>query len=860
MSDALGAPTVDDLLEHAEWVRGVARAVSGGSADADELEQDTWLAALRRPPRSDRNLKAWFAQLVRNFARQHDRSERRRQRRERESTPESGLMPSSAELVERAELHRLVVHAVLTLPEPGRSLVLLHYFEGMSLRAIAHEQQTPLETVRSRLHRAIVRLRESLAGVRSSRAWTALVATGAGSRALTATAVAGGLIVSAKTKILAIAAIVAAVAWGLHGWLVETPAERSALPSVVAEPLEVDETSLAATAGATEGASAPATRNKVASAPSRSEVRSLLFGVLVGLRGDAPWTTPLTVHAENDDARGPDTHVARIQVAPDGRFTIDLGPWQDADAIKITADDPRYMPTSRSLGTAGLLTSPSDPLVVEVACACLVRGRVVGEDLSPVARARITAHAMRDDRPVEAPLDGAKTGSNGEFMLRVPFSGECLLAAADPDPEDEEENDDAEGEAQPLPRHGRMPASAMISTVVGAQIDAPPLVLRHGGAIRGHVRWRDGTPVQGASLVANADEDAVSALHGDNITLFWWPDGSLTPEENHAVTDEHGAYRFVGLAPQMWQVRVGWIDGTILHARNLQMQVRAPATGIDFCVEAAELRIHAKHEGMPLESAHAEVRDLRWQTRSNAPGGTARVLVEPNRGYQIIVDAKGFAPQTFGWHAVPGVTERVVELYPQPRRGAVIRLSGAREVRRVRFSWEPLDRPEAKATRRVAISKTNVFVFDDLAPRRYRVRVIRPQIPNHRLDWWYVDAEAIVKIPRSGMTKATIHLERGGRLRIHATDRNGVLLEGTCRVADERGRDVPVRFQVGGRGGYVYGGPNQLMDRGVNEADRLLGRGRYTVRLELDGCDPYTESVKIEPGQVTRVQVRLPRR
>src|SRR5262249_45007568 len=41
---------LDSLLAHRQWVRDLARRLCADESAADDLEQQTWLSALRRPP------------------------------------------------------------------------------------------------------------------------------------------------------------------------------------------------------------------------------------------------------------------------------------------------------------------------------------------------------------------------------------------------------------------------------------------------------------------------------------------------------------------------------------------------------------------------------------------------------------------------------------------------------------------------------------------------------------------------------------------------------------------------------------------------------------------------------------------
>src|SRR5690349_12643582 len=92
-----------DLLSHAGWLRQLARSlVSDG---ADDLVQDTWLAALRRPPRSEGSLRPWLRAVITNAARLRWRGDSNRDAREHAlADAADGEVPSAEQLLERHEL------------------------------------------------------------------------------------------------------------------------------------------------------------------------------------------------------------------------------------------------------------------------------------------------------------------------------------------------------------------------------------------------------------------------------------------------------------------------------------------------------------------------------------------------------------------------------------------------------------------------------------------------------------------------------------------------------------------------------------------------------------------------------------
>lgn len=154
-------PRIEELLAHATWVRELARRLAANSGDGDDLAQETWVAALSNPPRTNENLRGWLTRVLQNFAFRSRRAETRRSHLEREaSRPEA--QPSVVELHERAQVHRELIEAVLDLEEPYGSTVLMRFFEGLPPRIIAARQGVPVNTVRTRLSRGLATLRSRL--------------------------------------------------------------------------------------------------------------------------------------------------------------------------------------------------------------------------------------------------------------------------------------------------------------------------------------------------------------------------------------------------------------------------------------------------------------------------------------------------------------------------------------------------------------------------------------------------------------------------------------------------------------------------------------------------------------------------
>jgi len=222
--------SVETLLAHRAWVRALASTLAQ-PADADDLEQEAWLAALERSP-GDIAPTAWLATVLRRAAAKMRRTVFRRAARERAAARHEGA--PDADLVARAETHERVVHAVLALPEPYRSAILLRYFEGLSPTEIASRTATPIDTVKARLRRALARLRADMPEGRAPA--VALLALALPRSPL------GVLAMTLKTK-LAIAATALLVAGSVITYraLDRTAAPARAAPEALALATDIEE-------------------------------------------------------------------------------------------------------------------------------------------------------------------------------------------------------------------------------------------------------------------------------------------------------------------------------------------------------------------------------------------------------------------------------------------------------------------------------------------------------------------------------------------------------------------------------------------------------------------------------------------
>jgi RNA polymerase sigma-70 factor (ECF subfamily) len=148
-----------DPVSELAGLRALARSLVRGDADADDLIQYTAVKLLEHPPELDRPIRPWLVTVMLNRWRMDRRSEARRRARElATATPE----PELAAPQERAQALRRLGEAVEALPPPYRDLVIARYFDGRTSIELAAELGIPAVTVRTRLLRALEKLRKAL--------------------------------------------------------------------------------------------------------------------------------------------------------------------------------------------------------------------------------------------------------------------------------------------------------------------------------------------------------------------------------------------------------------------------------------------------------------------------------------------------------------------------------------------------------------------------------------------------------------------------------------------------------------------------------------------------------------------------
>lgn len=165
----------EDLLRpHVEFLYRLAWRFTGNAPDAEDLVQEVLLKLFPRTRELSavEQLRPWLARVLYrqyvDFVRQRGRSPMTGQATEAEGDddPLDGFAAAEdgpEEQAERSQLHERILRALDRLNPEQRAVITLHDVEGYSLVELEPILDTPLGTLKSRLHRARQQLRALLA-------------------------------------------------------------------------------------------------------------------------------------------------------------------------------------------------------------------------------------------------------------------------------------------------------------------------------------------------------------------------------------------------------------------------------------------------------------------------------------------------------------------------------------------------------------------------------------------------------------------------------------------------------------------------------------------------------------------------
>ena len=172
------APAISPELvfrEYAPRIYHIARRMLGNDADAEDVTQDVLVQVIRKLDtfRGDSQITTWLHRVTVNAALAYRQKRANRQKRETHDTDTDTLEVSDGpvsrwnvgpdEPVLAAEQTAVIEDAIGHLPPPFRDVYVLADVEGLPNQEIADMLGLSVPAVKSRLHRARLRMRDALA-------------------------------------------------------------------------------------------------------------------------------------------------------------------------------------------------------------------------------------------------------------------------------------------------------------------------------------------------------------------------------------------------------------------------------------------------------------------------------------------------------------------------------------------------------------------------------------------------------------------------------------------------------------------------------------------------------------------------
>ena len=155
----------EELVQrYTEMAFRTAYLVTGSAPDAEEAAQDAFVKAYRAMPRfrAGSAFRPWLLRIVGNEARRGAGRRAALELRLAEGLRRGGAAPSPEAEAEAAEERRALLRALNGMAEEDRTVIGCRYLLQLSVEETSAALAVPEGTVKSRLARALRRLRESM--------------------------------------------------------------------------------------------------------------------------------------------------------------------------------------------------------------------------------------------------------------------------------------------------------------------------------------------------------------------------------------------------------------------------------------------------------------------------------------------------------------------------------------------------------------------------------------------------------------------------------------------------------------------------------------------------------------------------
>lgn len=806
---------LDELLLHSGWARRLARQLVRDESAADDLVQEAWVAAMRRPPAQGVSPRGWLARVLENAARMRHRGDSRRSARERREVLADDA-PAAAEVAAELDGHRLLAEELAALPEPFRTTLTLRYLQEQDSPRIGEQLGVSAGTVRWRLHRGLELLREKLDARSGGERKTWMIALAPLARDFpavgggAAATLVGGIVM---WKALGLAAVIGVVVLAWVGRPDPANASRSVAtadpPPAIAAPIEER-------------------RESETAAPSSAQAEP------------APAATAGTIRLGVVDDTG--LPIPSFRITVEGTFAEAFTvtePTFDVDLAGRTSDLVHLKFEANGARSVGLDASVRDGATTEVGTIVLartteVRGVVRDETGAPIEGALVSTcplDAIMTTVPAYSLIEQTRTAADGTFKITGTSPGWhrfgawttwSALAVTEP----------------VLLEPGRV-RSDVVFTLVHSTPPPP---------IRGRVIDSDGEPVAGVRVRAEAEIDVrrpfgrTTSRADGSFELFPELSGPVWLWARSPSSIEYGNAPAVRVAP-------GTEGVTLQLARHGRMRLRVTDDETGAPLPKYELRTS------PVD-AEAFARGGTWRTAED-PDGRVEFDV-PEVPFEVLISAAGrrsVAAGPFDPNDLEETTEVSLVLAPTIR-GSVVRADGGPHAELSLWRVLPddvgtwtdgfLTRLERMQPQDVTTDATGGFVFTAPEPGRYVVRAWTPDgTADVTVDVGSFGVHDLVLSPTPGGMIDGVVIAPPGR------DVGGVIIgasRGASMVRTTRA-DSTGRFRLDGLPPGHYE---------LRETDRETAHGRliqWGTRLPIPTPSPW--NLLVAEGTTTRAEVTL---
>ena len=157
---------------HSTLMFSVAAKILKDSGEAEDVLQETFVQIWEKATNFDPQLgkaSSWVCILVRNKAIDRIRASQRRSRLAEAAGAEFNLVAEADETANEAvhgrEHAKLIQSAIIGLPAEQRHAIELAFFSGLTQDEISQKLNEPLGTIKARIRRGLLKLRDQLEGL-----------------------------------------------------------------------------------------------------------------------------------------------------------------------------------------------------------------------------------------------------------------------------------------------------------------------------------------------------------------------------------------------------------------------------------------------------------------------------------------------------------------------------------------------------------------------------------------------------------------------------------------------------------------------------------------------------------------------